>query len=118
MRNDEDRSAGGDVLHVLMDRPLALVIKRAGSLVKNQNTRIRDERARDRDPLTLASRKGRAALANNRVIALRQFENEFMRAGELSNGDNTIHRHRRIDQRYVLSHGPVEQYVFLQNDAD
>src|SRR6185437_3101146 len=54
--NNEDRPAGGNLLHVLLDGSLAFIIQRARCLVKNQNARIRDEGAGNSDALTLAAR--------------------------------------------------------------
>ena len=51
--NDEHGSAAGDLLHVLLDYPLALIIERTRGLVKNQNARIGDEGASDRNALAL-----------------------------------------------------------------
>src|SRR5215510_15146907 len=54
--DDEDSAALGDLLHVLLDHPLALIIKRARRLVEDQDPRVGDESTRDRDPLLLTSR--------------------------------------------------------------
>ena len=40
-------------LHVLLDDALALIIERAGRLVEDQDARIDDQRAGDRDALAL-----------------------------------------------------------------
>ena len=69
-------------LHVLLDDPLALVVERARRLVEDQDARIGDQRARDGDALALAAGQRRAALAHDGVVAFRQLEDEFVRAGE------------------------------------
>jgi len=51
MCNDDDREAAHDCAHVLLDNPLAVVVKRRSRLVENENTRIGRERAGDRDAL-------------------------------------------------------------------
>src|SRR5579872_3389365 len=53
--DDEHRPAPRDVLHVVLNNTLALVIERAGRLVEDQDARIGDERAGDRNALTLAA---------------------------------------------------------------
>src|SRR6476469_1066653 len=53
VRDDQHRAAGGDLAHVLLDDPLALVVERARRLVEDQNARIGRERTRDRDTLAL-----------------------------------------------------------------
>src|SRR5262245_6657868 len=70
--NDEDSSSLGDLLHVLLNHPLALVIERTRRLVEDQDARIGDKRAGNRNPLLLAAGKARAALADNGVVAFRQ----------------------------------------------
>src|SRR5262250_221813 len=54
--DDEDGAALGDFLHVLLNHPLALIIKRARCLVENQDPGVGDQSTRDRDPLLLTSR--------------------------------------------------------------
>ena len=41
-----------------------------------------------------------------------------MGAGELGGGDDALDRHRRIGERDIVAHRGIEQYVFLQHDAD
>src|SRR5260221_7187266 len=72
VRDDEHRSPAADLLHALLDDALALVIERARRLVENEDARIGDERARDRQPLLLAAREAAAALADDRVVAARR----------------------------------------------
>src|SRR5262245_34914735 len=117
MRNDEDRASLGDALHVLLNHPLAFIIEGARRLVEDQDARIHDERARYGDALALAAGKGGAALADNGVIALGQFQNEVVRAGKLGCGDDSLGHHRRIRQRNVVAHRAIEQNIFLQHDA-
>ncbi len=56
MRDDEHSPAGGDPSHVLLDGALAFVIKRAGSLVEDKDTRVGNECASDRDNAGAARR--------------------------------------------------------------
>src|SRR5712691_3582 len=51
--DDEDGTALGDLLHVLLDHPLALVIERTRCLVEDQDPGIGDQRPGDRNPLLL-----------------------------------------------------------------
>src|SRR5262249_31669834 len=54
--DDEDGAALGDLLHVLLTPPLALIIKRARRRVEDQDPGVGDQSTRDRDPLLLTSR--------------------------------------------------------------
>src|SRR5262249_59609048 len=85
--DDDDGPPFRDFLHVLVDDPLALVIERARRFVENQDAWVADQRARDGDALALASREGRATLADDGVVTERKLENEIVRASELRRGD-------------------------------
>ena len=118
MGDDQDRAALGDLFHVLLDDALALVVERARRLVEDQDARIGDERAGNGDALALAARQGRAALADDRVVAFAELEDEIVRARQARRRDDAFHRHGRIGERDVLAHRAVEQHILLQDDAD
>src|SRR5947199_344476 len=65
MSDDQHRASFGDLLHVVLDDPLALVVQRAGRLVEDQDARVGGERAGNRDTLALAAGQRRAALADD-----------------------------------------------------
>ena len=81
MGYDENRAPSGDALHIVLNDALALIIQRAGRFVKDQNSRIGDQSARDRNTLTLPARETCPALPDNCVVAFRQLQYEIMRAG-------------------------------------
>ena len=56
----------------LLHEPLGLRVERRGRLVEHEDRRVAQDRARDREPLLLAAREAVAALADDRVVALRQ----------------------------------------------
>ena len=66
----------GAALHQPLERRLhqrlALGVERRGRLVEQQERRVAQDRARDRDALALAAGQRHAALADRRVVALRQ----------------------------------------------
>ena len=53
-----------------LDQALGLGVERRGRLVEDQDRRILEDRARDRDPLPLAARQTDAALADDRGEAV------------------------------------------------
>ena len=57
MRNDDDRAALADRAHVALQGGFAFVVQRAGRLVEDQDPRIGEQCARDRDALPLAARQ-------------------------------------------------------------
>src|SRR5215813_13748303 len=118
VRDDQHRASLGDRLHVALDDPLALVVEGARRLVEDQDARIADEGAGDGDALALATREGRAALADDRVVAFGQLEDEFVRPRQPCRRDDALHRHGGVGEGDILAHRAVEQHVLLQDDAD
>ena len=117
MSDDEDGAPLGDLLHVLLDDPFALVVKGARRLIENEDVRIADQSPRDRDALALPAREARAALADDGVIAFGQFQDEVMRACKRGRCDDPLHRHGRVRERNIVAHRSIEQNVLLQHDA-
>src|SRR5215468_7443657 len=91
VRDDQNRAPLGDLFHVLLNDALTLIVESARCLIENQNAWVGDERARNSDALSLAAREGRAALANDRVVALTQLEDEFVRPREACCRDDALH---------------------------
>jgi hypothetical protein len=118
MRDDEHGTSLSDTAHVILDDPLALIVKRAGRLIEDQNAGIGDECARDSNTLALATRQAGAALSNHGVVALWEFQNEVVGAGQLRSSDNVFGKRSWISQRDVIVDRAVEEDVFLQHDAD
>ena len=88
-----------------------------GRLVEDQDRRVLEHRARDREPLALARRELRAALAERRVVALRLALDELVGAGDargLAHRGVVASGHRVAD---VLADRRAEEQVLLQRDA-
>ncbi len=117
MSDNEDCPVSYDLAHVVLDDAFALVIKRRGRLVEDQDRRIGGERAGDGDPLALAAGKIGAALLNHCVVALRHFVDEFVGPGEPGDRHHLRPRHGRIGQRDVLVDRAVEEEVVLEHHA-
>ena len=65
----------------VLHQPLGFVVERGRGLVEDQDRRVLQHRARDRDALALAAGQQRAVLADRRVHALRQAVDEFAGVG-------------------------------------
>src|SRR5882757_9952124 len=98
VRNDQNRPPPGDLFHVLLDDALALIVEGARRLVEDQDARVGDERAGNRDALALAAGQGGAALADDGVVALGELEDEIVRSRKARRRDDALHRHRRIGE--------------------
>ena len=57
VRNDDERAAFGDAQQIGVDDRLAFGVERAGRLVEDQDARIADQRAGDRQALALTARQ-------------------------------------------------------------
>lgn len=79
VREDNDGAPPRQIGHRILDQRLVFGIGKGRRLVKDQDRRILQDRAGNRDPLPLAPRKPEAAFTQNRVIALRQGGDEIMR---------------------------------------
>jgi hypothetical protein len=53
--DQNDRSVLADAAHIGLDRRFALIIERRGRLVENQDPRVDDQGASDRDALALSA---------------------------------------------------------------
>ena len=104
VRDDEHRAALGDFAHVLLNDPLALVVKRARGLIEDEDTGIANQGTSNSDALALAAGERSASLAHHRVVTLGQLENEVMCPGERGTSNHALHRHCRIDKRNIVAH--------------
>ena len=118
VRDDQHGAVARDAPHVLLDHPLALIVERARRLVEDEDARVAHQRTGDGDALALAARQARAALANDRLVTLRQFEDELVRAGERRRRGNPLDRHAWVRQRDVVTDRTIEEDVLLQHDPN
>ena len=72
MGDGDGRPALRGPLEGVLDQPLGLGVQRRGRLVQDQDRGVLQEDARDGQPLLLPARELHAALADERVVALRQ----------------------------------------------
>ncbi len=114
---DHDR---GTVLHEpgdrLLDQHLALGVERGRRLVEDQDRGIPVDRARDRQPLSLAAGQPDPALPDQRREALGKLLDEFQRIGgasgfaqalEVGRGAvRDVGRDRVVEQDHFLGHDP------------
>jgi hypothetical protein len=101
-----------------LDEPLRDGVEGRGRFIEDQDPRILEQYARDRDPLLLAARQLVAALADERVIPLGQF-------GDALVDGRGARRHLELRVGgpglgvvQVVADGRVEQVRLLGHDAD
>src|SRR5262245_8856340 len=98
----------------LHDR-LELLVERAGGLVENQDTGASEDRSRDRQSLTLAAGQLDAAIADWRVVSIREAIDELVGAGELGGRHDLAIGGATDAVRDVLADAAREQRWILQH---
>ena len=82
-----------------LDLPLGADVDRARRLVEDQDARVGEERARERDQLPLAEREPRAALAELRLVAVLEPVDELVGADGPRRRDDLLARRVRGGRR-------------------
>ena len=93
--DDDRRPAAHRLAQAVADLRLGRRVDRRGRVVEDQDARVDDERARDRDALALAARERDPALADHGVVALRQPLDELVRLREPRRALDLARRSRR-----------------------
>ena len=105
MRDHDARPSFHQPVQRLHHRLLGRWIQSRGGFVENQDRRVADDRARNRDALPLPAGKRGAALAEHRRITLRQLLDEFVgvreprRAGRFPSAGRRVFRTRCCPRR-------------------
>ena len=89
MRDDDgDAAAGADAGDGARQRLLALGVEVRVRLVQHHQERIAVERAGEGDALPLAGRERQPGVAEPRIVAVGQLQDEVVHAGRLGGGDD------------------------------
>ena len=86
MRQDQRGAARHQPVERLLDHRLVLGIDRGQRLVEDQDRRVAQQRAGDRQALALAAGQPGAALADHGLVAVRQRLDEVVRVGGARGG--------------------------------
>ena len=101
------------------DPRLGRRVDRRGRVVEDQDPRVDHERARDREALALAARERDPALADHRVVALRQPLDELVRLRRAAPRARPPRGQRRRAPKAMLSRTRRrEEERILRDDAD
>ena len=79
VRDHERRPAGEEGAERPLDLPLGADVDRGSRLVEDQDARVGEQGARERDELALAEREARAALLELRLVAVLEPQDEVVR---------------------------------------
>ena len=116
--DDERRAVGEQHAERALDLPLGADVDRRGRLVEDEDARVGEQRPRERDELALAEREPRAALAELRLVAVLEPEDEVVRADGLRRLDDLLRRRARRAERDVLGDRAGEEEALLRDDAE
>ena len=116
--DDDRRPAAHRLAQAVADLRLGRRVDRRGRVVEDQDSRVDDERARDRDALALAAGERDPALADHGVVALGQRLDELVRLGEPRGALDVVVGRVGPAERDVLAHGRREEERILGDDAD
>src|SRR5205085_5137889 len=101
-----------------LDLPLRPDVDRARGLVEDQDPRVGQQGARERDQLSLAEREARAALTELRVVALLEPLDELVGADRPRRGDDLLVGCTGPAEGDVLGDGAREEEAFLRDDPE
>ena len=86
-------------LQAVLDQRLALAVEARRRFVEDQDARVGEDRARDRDALALAARQPHAALADDRVVALLERLDELVAVRDAADRLDLLARRVRAARR-------------------
>ncbi|MFO0671754.1 MAG: hypothetical protein U0235_19335 [Polyangiaceae bacterium] len=115
VRHDDARAREG--LQLLLHLELGVGVERARRLVEEQDGRVIDERAREREPLPLTAGERRAAGDHRGVVAEGHLGDVLVDAGELCGALNAIEWERRVGERDIGADRRAEDVRLLDDDA-
>jgi hypothetical protein len=116
--DDERRPAGHDLAQRGLDRLLGRGVDRGGRVVEDQDPRVGEEGARDREPLALPAGEREPALAHARVVAVGQLGDEAGRLGALGRALDGLPARVRIRVGDVVRDRVREQERVVVDDRD
>ncbi len=118
MRDHDDRALMRETRERTLDRRLGFVVDGARGFVEQQHRRVLEQGTCDRQALALTTRQLHAALADARVVALRQPQDELVRFGRDGGCDDVGFARAGAAVGDVLAHRAIEQEHVLRDPAD
>ena len=118
VRNGNGGAALHQVVQRLLDFFFRLGVHGRSGFVEDQDARINQQRAGNADALALTARQPLAAFSHQRVVAMRQAQDEFVRMGGARRRNDLGARGLGLAVGDVLGNGAKEQKRLLQHEAD
>ena len=118
VRDDDHRPPAGDTQEIGTDDRLALRIQGAGRFIEDEDARIVDQRARDRQPLLLTAREVGRSFLDIGIVAVRHPLDELVGAGQMRGAHDVGEVEPGAAGNDVVADRSTEQEIVLQNDAE
>src|SRR2546427_81715 len=115
---DEGGAASHETIERRLDQRLALRVDRRERLVEHEDRRVAQERARDGDPLALATREPHTALAHDGVVALGEPEDELFRVRGAGRRAQLVGARVRLAHPDIVLDRAVEEPRLLAHEGD
>src|ERR1019366_4745685 len=117
MRDDKRGAPVHQIGESFLDQGFRLGVQTRGGFIENQNARVRQDGARDGDPLALPARKLHPTFSDDGVVSQLEFFRELVHAGDDASPEDLLLRCIRLGKGHVLANASVEQKRILQNHA-
>ena len=118
MRDDEARPVRHQMLERFLDQPLGRGVHARRRFIENEDRRILEQRARDRQPLLFAHAQFHPALARPRCSSpLGRRSMNGARIRRLGRAQELLVGRLRISHEQVVAHRAVEEKTLLRDHA-
>lgn len=119
MRDDDDRLPHSrETIDCFVDGCVTLRVDRGGRLVEDDHLRVDEQDARDRDPLTFATRELLAFVPNECFVAAGEGHDPLVDVRELRRSHDLCHGRVRFPVRDVHGDRSIEDLDVLENTSD
>ena len=115
--NDEGRAPLHQLTEPGLDHGFGLGVERTGGLIENENARLGQQSAGDREPLALAAGELDAALADDGVVGIREALGKLVHAGRAAGEEKLLFGGVGARKEDVFADRAVEEKRLLQDHA-
>src|SRR5215472_8450185 len=118
VRDDQQAAPGAEGVDGAQDPALRLRVQVGGRLVQDQDRRLAQEHAGNRQALALAAAELQAVLAHQGVQPVRQASREVGKLRSLARVEDSVVVRAAVGEQQVVAERAVEQVDALRHDAE